>query len=78
MSEMKCKSGLEVPTPASLEPGKYLSRQEYQVLEVGPVQWYANCIQLDVSGSETSLPSKEELVPFHGAHVKVSSPAAGW
>lgn len=65
-------ANLDIPTPASLKPGKYLFRHEMINLQTGPVQWFPNCIHLDVSGSGSSLPDTEELVAFPGAYDKVS------
>lgn len=67
-------ANLDVPTPASLKPGKYLMRHEMINLQAGPVQFFPNCIQLDVSGEGNSLPAVEELVSFPGAYFKVRLP----
>ncbi|KAJ2989642.1 hypothetical protein NUW58_g3372 [Xylaria curta] len=61
-------ANLDIPTPASLKPGKYLLRHEMINLQTGPVQWFPNCIHLEVSGPGNSIPSTEELVAFPGAY----------
>ncbi|KAI1743977.1 glycoside hydrolase [Xylaria scruposa] len=63
-------SNLDIPTPASIKPGKYLLRHEMTNLENAFIQWFPNCIQLEVSGSGHSLPAAEELVAFPGAYDK--------
>uniref|UniRef100_A0A8H7NQ75 lytic cellulose monooxygenase (C4-dehydrogenating) n=1 Tax=Bionectria ochroleuca TaxID=29856 RepID=A0A8H7NQ75_BIOOC len=61
---------LDISTPASLKPGKYILRHEMLNLQTGPAQWFPQCIQLEVSGSGDSLPSTEDLVAFPGAYDK--------
>lgn len=67
-------ANLDISTPASLKPGKYLLRHEVINLESGPVQFFPNCIQLEVSGSGINMPAANELVKFPGAYDKVSVP----
>lgn len=40
-------------------------------LETGPVQFFANCIHLDVNGPGTNLPADDQLVAFPGVYEKV-------
>lgn len=68
----------DVPMPASLRPGKYLLRHEMINLQSGPVQFFPNCIQLDVSGEGSSLPAAEELVSFPGAYFKDEDKSFTW
>ncbi|KAI1752337.1 glycosyl hydrolase family 61-domain-containing protein [Xylaria castorea] len=63
-------ANLDIPTPASLKPGKYLMRHEMTNLENAFIQWFPNCVQLEVSGSGHNLPATEELVAFPGAYDK--------
>lgn len=65
-------ANLDIPTPASLKPGKYLLRHEMINLQTGPVQFFPNCIQLEVRGSGSSLPAPDELVAIASAYEKVS------
>jgi hypothetical protein len=66
-------ANLDIPTPASLKPGKYLFRHEMLNLQSGNGQWFPNCINLEVRGSGNNLPATNELVAFPGAYDKVSS-----
>lgn len=65
-------ANIDIPVPASLKPGKYLLRHEMINLQTGPVQWFPNCVQLDISSSGSSVPAKEDLVAFPGGYDKVS------
>lgn len=65
-------ANLDIPTPSSLKSGKYLLRHEMINLQTGPVQFFPNCIHLEVSSSGSSLPASEELVSFPGAYDEVS------
>lgn len=47
-------------------------RHEMTNLENAFIQWFPNCIQLEVSGSGQNLPATEELVAFPGAYDNVS------
>jgi cellulase len=68
MREVFNGDNLEIPTPASLKPGKYLLKHDMINLETGPIQIFPNCIQLDVSGSGSSAPDAKELVAFPGGY----------
>ncbi|KAF2735191.1 glycoside hydrolase [Polyplosphaeria fusca] len=61
---------LDITVPKSLKPGKYLFRHEMVNLQTGPVQFFPNCVQLDVRGEGNSLPKESELVAFPGAYEK--------
>jgi lytic cellulose monooxygenase (C1-hydroxylating) len=68
-------ANLDISIPATLKSGKYLLRHEMLNLQSGGIQFFPNCIQLQVTGSGTRLPSDNELVSFPGAYSKVSSGA---
>jgi cellulase len=68
MKEIYDGANLEIPTPASLKPGKYLLKHDMINLETGPVQIFPNCVQLDVSGSGSSVVDANELVAFPGGY----------
>ncbi|KAF2714863.1 lytic polysaccharide monooxygenase [Pleomassaria siparia CBS 279.74] len=53
-----------IPIPKTLKGGKYLLRHEMINLQSGPVQFFPNCVQLDVKSEGSSLPKEEELVAF--------------
>jgi cellulase len=71
MTDVYEGANLDISTPTSLKPGKYLLRHEMLNLQTGPPQWFVNCIQLDVSGDGSGLPSDDELVSFPKAYEKV-------
>lgn len=64
------KVNVDIQTPKSLRPGKFLLRHEVLNLETGPPQWFPNCFQLDVSGTGDSLPDAKELVAFPAAYLE--------
>jgi len=68
MKEVFEGANLEFPTPKGLKAGKYLLRHEMINLQTGPVQFFPNCVQLDVSGDGGKVPQAEELVSFPGAY----------
>ncbi|KAI0550314.1 glycosyl hydrolase family 61-domain-containing protein [Xylaria curta] len=70
MRDVYMGANLDIPTPASLKPGKYLLRHEMINLQTGPVQFFPNCIQLEVSGSGNRLPVPDELVAISNAYEK--------
>jgi hypothetical protein len=70
MKDIMDGANLEIPTPASLKPGKYLLKHDMINLQTGPVQIFPNCIQLDVVGQGTKLPDAKELVAFPGGYDK--------
>jgi cellulase len=70
MTDVYEGANLNISTPTSLKPGKYLLRHEMLNLQTGPPQWFVNCIQLDVSGDGSGLPSDDELVSFPKAYEK--------
>jgi hypothetical protein len=70
-------ANLDISIPATLKPGKYLFRHEMLNLQSGGIQFFPNCIQLQVTGPGTSLPSDDELVSFPGAYAKVRIGACG-
>lgn len=71
MRDVWLGANLDIATPKSLKPGKYLLRHEMINLEAGPAQFFPNCIQLDVAGDGSSVPDPTELVSFPGAYDKV-------
>jgi lytic cellulose monooxygenase (C1-hydroxylating) len=66
MRDIHNGANLEIPTPVSVKPGKYLLRHDMINLETGPLQMFINCIQLDISGDGDRLPSDEQLLAFPG------------
>jgi cellulase len=70
MRDISEGSNLDISTPASLKPGKYLLRHEMVNMQGGSPQFFPNCIQLDVKGKGNSLPDSGELVAFPGAYDK--------
>ncbi|TDL26170.1 hypothetical protein BD410DRAFT_784224 [Rickenella mellea] len=64
-----------VTVPSALAPGQYLIRHEIVALHsTGQPQYYPGCIQIAVSGSGTSLPSREETVQIPGLYDNVNFP----
>jgi len=58
-----------MPIPKSLKPGKYLLRHEVIAIHNEPRQIYPECVQIEVTGSRTAVPSSDwELVSFPGAY----------
>jgi hypothetical protein len=74
MRDVWLGANLDIATPKSLKPGKYLLRHEMINLEAGPAQFFPNCIQLDITGDGNSIPGESELVAFPGAYDQVSPP----
>ncbi|KAF2268738.1 glycoside hydrolase [Lojkania enalia] len=68
MKDVMDGANLDIPTPSSLKPGKYLLKHDMLNLQTGPPQWFPNCIQLEVSGSGSSLPDAKDLVAFPGGY----------
>ncbi len=61
------RRGVNVTVPGALKPGNYLLRYEVINLE-RRTEFYPDCIQLEVSGDGTGVPSDEYLVAFPGAY----------
>ncbi|KAJ3578822.1 hypothetical protein NPX13_g1741 [Xylaria arbuscula] len=70
MRDVWMGANVDITTSVSLKPGKYLLRHEMINLESGPVQFFPNCIQLEVTGLGNDLPPPSELVAFPGAYNK--------
>ncbi|KAF2021440.1 lytic polysaccharide monooxygenase [Aaosphaeria arxii CBS 175.79] len=80
MKDVESGANLDVQTPKSLRPGKYLLKHDMHNLETGFNQYFTNCVQLDISGEGDKLPAKEKLVSFPQAYDKdwgVSFPPKG-
>ena len=58
--------------PNNLAPGEYLVRHEIIALHLatteGKAEFYPSCQQIKVGGSETGVPSDDELLSFPGAY----------
>lgn len=60
-----------VTIPPTLAPGNYLLRHEIIALQrvaIYTAEFYPNCAQLRVSGSQNGAPTPDELVAFPGAY----------
>ena len=58
--------------PKNLASGQYLVRHEIIALHLatteGKAEFYPSCQQINVGGSETGVPSQDELLSFPGAY----------
>jgi cellulase len=68
MKDVYQGANLEISTPKGLKAGKYLLRHEMINLETGAVQFFPNCVQLDVSGDGGKIPEAKELVAIAEAY----------
>jgi len=68
-TDLNAGAPFAMPIPKSLKPGKYLLRHEVIAIHNEPRQIYPECVQIEVTGSGTAVPSSDwELVSFPGAY----------
>lgn len=80
MKEVFETGKLSIPIPASVKPGKYLLKHDMVNLQTGPLQFFVNCVQLEIKGEGTKVPAESELTAFPGGYDKdegVSWPPKG-
>ena len=62
----------DITLPATLAPGNYVLRFEIISLHfaatLGNAEFYPACTQLQIGGSQTGVPTADELVTFPGAY----------